>query len=75
MTGSSVLRLALVSSLALLLAPGARAADGGDLSGLDFESLADLDGGPPAARVSPWRVGVPAHEYRFLRLSGGGRVA
>lgn len=48
--------------------PAAEAVDV-DLSGVDFETMIDLDGGAVVKRQSPWRVELPAYGYHFYRLS------
>lgn len=40
-----------------------------DLSGVDFDSMTDLDNGVRIERQSPWRVPAPAYGYRFFRLA------
>jgi len=69
MSGSSVPLLPLVSSLALLLAPGARGADEA-APRVVRDAVTDRYVPAPLSGQER-RVRVPAYGYRFLRLNDG----
>jgi hypothetical protein len=39
-----------------------------DMSGVDFDSMTDLQSGAGSARRSPTRVALPAYGYTFIAL-------